>query len=176
MHELVAFLRRIGIDVEPASLDAPTFLPGLELDRGRLLVDEAKLRHPGDLLHEAGHVAVAPPRLREQLSGAVDVPGLDMAELEVAVVPWSYAAALEIGIDPAVVFHEGGYMGKSQGLLTTFAAGVYPGLPLLEAYGMAVGPRRAAELGLPAYPRMLRWLRLDEVRNEPREIVGDEAV
>jgi hypothetical protein len=34
-----------------------------------------------------------------------DVPGLDTSTLEWAAIPWSYAAAVEIGIEPALVFH-----------------------------------------------------------------------
>jgi hypothetical protein len=33
------------------------------------------------------------------------------------------------------------------------------GVPLLQAYGMTIEPRRAASLGVAAYPYMLRWLR-----------------
>jgi hypothetical protein len=147
---IVTFLREIGLDVEPADLRDASFLPGIAVERGALRYDEARLAYPGDLLHEAAHVAVAPPQARERMTGDVAVPGLDMAMLEIAAVPWSYAAALAIGIDPALVFHGGGYRGKSPGLLRTFAAGVYPGVNLLVEAGMT-------EPGL--YPRMLRWLR-----------------
>ena len=73
---ITAFLREIGIPVEAASLaHGETFLPGIRLERGALLVDDAKLAYPGDLLHEAGHVAMTPPELRSHLSGDVEVPG-----------------------------------------------------------------------------------------------------
>ncbi|HEV3001466.1 MAG TPA: hypothetical protein VGW75_12065 [Solirubrobacteraceae bacterium] len=147
---IVAFLREIGLDVEPADLGDDTFLPGLAVEHGALRYDEARLTYPGDLLHEAAHLAVAPPDARARMTGDVAVPGLDLARLEVAAVPWSYAAALHLGIDPAVVFHAGGYRGKSAGLLRTFAAGVYPGVNLLVEAGMTTAE---------AYPRMLRWLR-----------------
>lgn len=159
---IAGWLRGVGVEVEPATLGDDTFLPGLTLDGGRLLYDEAKLLYPGDLLHEAGHVAVVPPSLRPLLSGDVDLPGVDMGELEIAAVVWSYAAAVDIGIDPAIVFHDAGYRGKARGLARTFGLGVYPGLPYLEAAGMAFGPRRAAELGVEPFPRMVSWLRRDE--------------
>lgn len=147
---IVAFLREIGLDAAPAELGDDCFLPGIAVERGALRYDEARLTWPGDLLHEAAHVAVAPPEARARMTGDVAVPGLDMARLEVAAVPWSYAAALHIGIDPALVFHAGGYRGRSEGLLRTFAVGVYPGVNLLVEAGMTTGD---------AYPRMLRWLR-----------------
>jgi hypothetical protein len=147
---IAGFLVGIGIAVAPADLGDDTFLPGIAVREGGLLVDEPRLDHPGDLLHEAAHVAVAPPAARPRMTGDVAVPGLDMAKLEIAAVPWSYAAALAIGIDPALVFHGAGYRGKSEGLLRTFAVGVYPGVNLLIEAGLTT----AAD-----YPRMLRWLR-----------------
>jgi hypothetical protein len=146
--------------VEPASLvPDEAFLPGIRLERGALLVDESQLTYPGDLLHEAGHIAMTPPALRTSLSGAIAAPALDLTELEVAAVAWSYAAAVELGIDPGEVFHSGGYRGRSPGLLATFRAGVYPGAHLLAAAGMTATGPRAQALGVPPYPHMLRWLR-----------------
>ena len=135
------------------------FLPGVRLDRGRVQYDQQELTWPGDLLHEAGHVAVAPPQARPLLTGAVEVPGLDMDRLEHAAVAWSYAAALEVRIDPALVFHEGGYRGRSRGILATFAVGVYPGANLLEEAEMTATGPRAEALGVAPYPHMISWLR-----------------
>src|SRR3954447_6912848 len=121
--EIAGFLRSVGLDVRAAEL-APEecFLPGIRLDRGAVLYDGAALTWPGDLLHEAGHVAVAPPAARPLLSGAAGRPGLDMGRLEHAAVAWSYAAALAAGIDPAPIFHGVGDRGRGPGILATFAA------------------------------------------------------
>jgi len=157
---IIEFLRGVGIEAVAADLAGEEcFLPGVRLDRGRVLYDERMLTWPGDLLHEAGHVAVAPPEARRLLTGAVDVPGLDMGRLEHAAVAWSYAAALAIGIDPALVFHEGGYRGRGPDILRTFAFGVFPGANLLEEAGMTATGVRAQERAVPPYPRMLHWLR-----------------
>ena len=59
---MAAFVRGIGIDVRAEPLPDDTFLPGLDIRHGAIVVDEARLSYPGDLLHEAGHVAVAPTR------------------------------------------------------------------------------------------------------------------
>ena len=156
---IARFLDEIGIPVEPTDLTADTFLPGIEVRHGRLLVDESKLTWPGDLLHEAGHVAVAPPELRDRIGGEIDLPGIDMAELEYGAVAWSYAAARHVGIDPAEVFHEGGYRGRSTGILATYGMGVYPGVGQLVAAGMTLDRAAAAAQGVPPYPHMVRWLR-----------------
>jgi hypothetical protein len=147
---IATFLRAIGIPVTAADLPE-SFLPGLTIDRGGLLVDESRLEYPGDLLHEAGHIAVAPAAVRPLVSGSLDdVPGLDTATLEWAAIPWSYAAALAAEVDPALVFHEGGYHGHSAGLLSNFRLGVPIGLHLLVDAGMTTPEM---------YPQMLRWLR-----------------
>src|SRR5215213_7680484 len=126
VFRIVDFLGGIGVPVEAAEVGEDAFLPGIAVDRGGLRYDEARLTWPGDLLHEAAHIAVAPPAARELMTGDVAVPGLGMDLLEKAAVPWSYAAALAIDVDPALVFHAGGYRGQSEGLLRTFGFGVYP--------------------------------------------------
>jgi hypothetical protein len=158
-RRIAGWLREIGIPVEFEPLPADTFLPGLALERGRLRVDEGRLVWPGDLLHEAGHVAVATPEVRPLLGGDIDVPGVDMTQLEWGAIAWSYAAALAIGIDPREVFHDGGYRGRGPGLARTFALGGSIGVHVLEDAGMAAGPGRAEELDVDPYPHMLRWLR-----------------
>ena len=158
LDRIVTFLRDVGLEVVVGPVGGDCFLPGLRVVDGALHVDPDQLTWPGDLLHEAGHLAFAPPAVRARLTGDVTVPGMSMHDLENAVKPWSYAAALHIGLDPRVVFHEGGYHGHSEGILRTFALGVYPGVAFLEAAGMTAGPERARRLGVPPYPHMLRWL------------------
>lgn len=159
-NRIVAFLGHIGVEVVRARLDSETFLPGILVAGGKLLVDEGKLTYPGDLLHEAGHLAVTPAALRGGLSGAVDVPGMDMHGVEVMAVAWSYAAVRHLRLDPRVLFHEGGYRGKSEGLIFTYGVGVYPGASALQEAGMtAASADLARRLGVPPYPHMLKWLR-----------------
>ena len=162
-HPLTArisnFLREIGLTVVPTQLPDESFLPGVRIEGGKILVDEAGLLYPGDLLHEAGHLAVIPPHLRASLSDDVALPELDMTAVEAMAMAWSYAAALHLDLDPAIVFHEGGYRGQSPGLLFTFSAGVYPGAFGLSEMGMTATPNSAAQLGVAPYPHMLKWLR-----------------
>jgi hypothetical protein len=82
-----------------------------------------------------------------------------MREIEIQAIAWSYAAALELGLDPALVFHDGGYHGRSASLLMNFALGVYVGVDGLKASGMAAAPLDAERLGVPPYPHMIKWLR-----------------
>jgi hypothetical protein len=158
-EQIVRFLARIGIGVATAELGDDTFLPGILIERGRMLVDPRRLRYPGDLLHEAGHLAVLAPAVRASFGDGTAGPQIDMAKLEVMAIAWSYAAALELDLDPAVVLHDDGYRGQAEALRRTFALGVYFGIDDLEAAGMTLGLRRAAQLGVAPYPHMLRWLR-----------------
>ena len=158
--ELIAhFLRDIGIEVLSTTIQKETFLPGIEVDRGRLLVDESRLKFPGDLLHEAGHLAVAPAQIRSSLSGEVNLPDANMHTIESQAMTWSYAAARYLELDPEIVFHEHGYRGKSQSLLQNFSLGIFFGLDGLVAAGMTAVGQRAAELGVPPFPHMLKWMR-----------------
>lgn len=159
VNRIVRFLTEVGIKVVPAPLEHDTFLPGINILNGTLLVDETKLIYPGDLLHEAGHLAVAPGDVRHTLSGEVIIPGADMDAVEVRVTAWAYAASVHLGIDARVLFHEGGYKGKSEGLIFTYGAGVYPGAAGLQELGMTAGPALATKLDVAPYPHMLRWLR-----------------
>lgn len=142
---IVAFLDSIGIPVVETPLPDDTLLPAMTVRHGTLLVDPARLEYPGDLLHEAGHIAVTDPEMR----GTRDAVGDSPAE-EMAAICWSYAAARAIGLDPAVVFHEAGYRGGGAWLAEAFADGGYVGLPMLAWYGLT---KRES------YPAMERWLR-----------------
>jgi hypothetical protein len=152
---IIAFLREIGLVVHEQALAGPTFLPGIALVDGALVVDPAQLRYPGDLLHEAGHLAVAEPARRPQISGSA---GDDPAE-EMMAIAWSYAAGVQLQLDPSVVFHDDGYKGGAANMREAFTSGGYIGLPMLQWVGMALDARQAEAQGLPAYPAMLRWLR-----------------
>src|ERR1051326_6795330 len=93
---MAGFLASIGLQTAPAVLPKAGFLDGLMISRGVLLIDEARLVFPGDLLHEAGHLAVVPAERRTLLDGNA---GGDPGE-EMAAIAWSYAAALYLGDRP----------------------------------------------------------------------------
>ena len=152
VDRIVAFLRTIGVPVEIATLDEDTFLPGVAVADGGLRVDPARLAWPGDLLHEAGHIAVGDPARLDQ--GVSDDPGEEMAALA-----WSYAAAVRLGLDASVPFHAGGYRGESSALAEAFSNGSGVGAPLLAYWGLTIEPRQAKPDGPPPYPHMLAWKR-----------------
>lgn len=152
---IAAFLREIGLDVRAGAVPQETALPGIDIARGALVIDEDKLLHPGDLLHEAGHLAVVPAARRSAFHHDA---GNDPAE-EMMALAWSYAAALHLRIDPAVVFHEAGYRGGAAAIRAAFEQGHYIGLPMLDFVGLAYEGKRPMPPGAKPYPEMIRWLR-----------------
>lgn len=159
VRKIAEFLLEIGLKIEAGKIEGETFLPGILVREGGLIVDDEKLTYPGDILHEAGHLAVAPGDIRTRLSDEVDLPGFDMGSIESGAIAWSYAAALQLDLDPAVVFHENGYKGKAEFLLHNFSMGVGVGVNVLEEAGMALSSARAASAEIDPYPKMLKWVR-----------------
>ena len=152
---IAAFLNEIGLPIVIGEIQETTFLPGIQICRGKLRVDPEKLQWPGDLLHDAGHLALLSAEQRAVTMGDAGDDGGD----ELGAIAWSYAAAVRLRLDPAVVFHAGGYKGGSGAILANFADGRYIGVPILEWRGLCADARRAAEEGGETYPHMLRWLR-----------------
>lgn len=156
---IVDFLRAIGIDVQYAELGEACFLPGVEIRDGSLRVDRTRLRWPGDLLHEAGHLAVLPAELRALQSGDLHGNELVPHAGEAEAIAWAYAACQAMRLPIELLFHEGGYHGQGAALAMTFSLGVYPGLHGLMQTGMADGLAQARERGSEPFPQMKRWLR-----------------
>jgi hypothetical protein len=159
IDRIVGFLRGIGLPVREGEVDDSAFLPGLLIEAGVLVFDRRRLAWPGDLLHEAGHIAVTPPAQRALLPD----PLAELSELaqggEAEATAWAWAASVALGLEPAVLFHAGGYHGRSASLITTFSLGVYPGSQGLVRAGMTAFEPQARALGVPPYPHMIRWLR-----------------
>ena len=150
---LADFVRGVGIEVRAADLPHLTFMPGLDMDHGVLLVDEKRMMSPGDILHEAGHLALKAPEER-----AADPFRATGAE-EISVLAWSYAAALHIGLDLKVLFHGLANGDLHEAILDNFPRGQFIGLPMLQRWGMTVEPRLAVPGGPAPFPHMLRWVR-----------------
>jgi hypothetical protein len=154
--EILAFMERVGLPVRRERIEGKTFMPGVTIRGGELVVDEEELVYPGDMLHEAGHLALMTAEERAACDGDA---GAD-AGAEMAAISWSYAAALEIGIDPVVVFHPHGYNGGGAAIIENFTAGRYFGVPLLQWHGMTTDPAsRERPANAILYPKMKRWMR-----------------
>lgn len=146
LPQLLAFLNDVGIPTAERELDATTFLPGLTIDGGTILYDPARLLYPGDLLHEAGHVAITAAADRRQLSPTSPFTLGD----DLAAIAWSWAALTYLRIDPAIVFHDAGYVGNARAYIENFQARRFVGVPVLEWLELT---------SMSSFPAMFKWLR-----------------
>lgn len=160
-EKIVHFLRSINISVEFAEFPAEKeFVPGICVNKTGLFINSKNLKYPGDLLHEAGHIAVATPAKRNNFDGKVVGTSKDEeAGEEMMAIAWSYAAATHLGIDSAIVFHADGYKGGGNSLAENFAAGRYIGVSMLQWVGLTYDVKNAAENNVRPYPHMIKWLR-----------------
>jgi hypothetical protein len=158
-QRILDFLRDIDVEIREEPISGSTFLPGIRVVAGALVVDRETLRWPGDLLHEAAHIAITPVALRKQLNDAIEeFPAVEHAG-EIEATAWAYAAVVHLSLDPVILFHEGGYQGQSTALIHTYSLGVYPGSYGLAQIGLTQLGEQAKQLGSAAYPHMQKWLR-----------------
>ncbi|MDY8135517.1 hypothetical protein [Aquimarina sp. 2201CG5-10] len=150
LDNILNFLDSINIKVIEKKLPNDTFLPGLSLQGNAILMDLDKLKYPGDLLHEAGHIAVTEEENRS-LIGTEEIDNNWPTDgQEIAAILWSYAASYYLKLDPRVVFHPNGYKNDSEWLIEQFNNKNYIGLPLLEWMSLCTKED---------FPRMKKWLR-----------------
>lgn len=154
---VVSFINKIGIPCREFAIEGDTFLPGIDIRAGEILYDPQRMKYPGDLLHEAGHIAVLSPKDRKDVQSPDKISGdLEPAAAEMAAIAWSWAALKHLDLPPDYVFHEQGYKGGSTAIIENFSLGNYFGVPMLQYLGMSniSGSGHDAE-----YPAMKYWLR-----------------
>ncbi|MEN9548007.1 MAG: hypothetical protein RIR12_598 [Bacteroidota bacterium] len=155
----IQFLYSIGITVIKKETSGATFLPGLQIIGSTIIINEQALAFPGDILHEAGHIAVVPAAERQTLTGENISQRQNREAEEMMAIAWSYAACLHLNIDPSFVFHKNGYQGGGDAILVNFKEKRYFGLPMLQWVGMTFDEKNAAEKNLSPYPTMQQWMR-----------------
>ena len=154
LQTIIQFLDSIGIAVIEKQMDGNCFLPGLELGPNCIYVDYERCTQIGDILHEAGHIAVSKPELRPhigqdnilELAGSSEWPTVGD---EIITILWSYAAAVHLEIPINFIFHNEGYKNESDYIMNEFRNGNFIGMPLLVWRGMC----NANE-----FPKMKKWL------------------
>ncbi|MNI63605.1 hypothetical protein D3C73_1189880 [compost metagenome] len=154
---ILSFLDRIGLLYKLTEIDGQTFLPGLKLSEGILIIDINKLLYPGDILHEAGHLACMPPEIRQGMSDDLVPSDLHQGG-EMMAIAWSYAACIHLNIDPIVVFHENGYQSGGKNIIENFQQGSFMGAPLLQWCGMTFDNIQAEKNQAQPFPYMQSWL------------------
>jgi hypothetical protein len=150
LQTIVHFLHSINIEVVEQKLPNDTFLPGLSIYGSSILMDSEKLKYPGDLLHEAGHIAVAEEKIRPLIGTAKIGEEWPTDGEEIATILWSYAASCFLKLDLEIVFHKNGYKNESEWLIEQFNNENYIGLSLLEWMNLCDGAE---------FPQMKKWIR-----------------
>ncbi len=158
----VAFIEAMGITVHFRTITQSCFLPGLNIENGELIVDTEQLLYPGDILHEAGHIAVVPANERLTLSATNITERPNREAEEMMAIAWSYAACIHLQLDGAFVFHNQGYQNGGTSILDNFNNRRYFGVSMLQWAGMTV--EKSLEDGDIVYPAMKEWLRNDGIR------------
>lgn len=184
LEPIVSFLRHIGIGVEFGPGADNGFLPGINIHAGVIHVNPDRLLGSGDLLHEAGHIAVIPKRFRARLGSDLQAdsvaaiteetgPGTPADPLlaeplergELLAQAWSYAASLRLGLPASCIFFPGSYKCDAyegtHPMQKWLETGTHHGQNSLARVGMTGYSGVFAFLGnngLPPFPYMTRWV------------------
>lgn len=156
---IVEFLASIGIQSTLTSENFTSFLAGVKIRDGQLLINAENLLCVGDVLHEAGHLACVPAALRPLVNENVADSVGEEHTYEMGVIAWSVAAARHLDLPLTEVFNEKAYKGEAEWLLSQYSSGKYLGLSLLQWMGMAAFADELADGSVPPYPAMKRWTR-----------------
>lgn len=168
----VAFLEGIGIPCHPSE-EARGFLEHIRIDHGTLFYNPTHAK-AANLLHEAGHIAVLPSKLRadvgtdlddtfDRLEGlmdeAFDPENPDSPEVrallqcgETEATAWAWAAGKAIGLPDALIIEDEDYDNCGADIRLALACNAYLGINGLVAGNMATSVR--------AYPTLTRWLQI----------------
>jgi DNA-binding XRE family transcriptional regulator len=155
----VDFLHEIGIRTHYGKIETGDVLPGLCIQGGEIIIDKEQLTYPGDILHEAGHIAVVPANERATLDAStIELREQKDAE-EMMAIAWSYAACIHLQIDPLFVFHDHGYQTGGSYIAENFNQKRYFGVPMLQWVGLTWDEKNAPLHQVQPYPYMVNWLR-----------------
>ena len=157
LSRMAAFLGSIDIEMRAGTIDVPTLFPGSLISGGSLVVDESILVAPGDALHEAAHIALAPPERRSADFGFIEEA---TGGEELTAISWCWAALLQLDLAPEDVFHDTAYKrGDSAMIIDCARRGIFIGFPLLQAWEMAFDQQNAVLRGVIPFPHMVKWIR-----------------
>lgn len=173
LERISQFLTGIGFTIT-RSLITEYFLPGIQVEGMTIRIDPDWLVSPGDILHDAGHVAVVPALFRPNLKTDVEASLKPLADEycathafmiddngsedtvwrgllqcgEAEAQAWAYAAAMAAGVPPETIFHSNSYGGDGETIIAMMGCGRHYGV-----HGLM-----AAKMTTRKFPTMIKWL------------------
>lgn len=173
LARVVAALNSIGLPTRIQN-GATGFIEGVRIVEGELLV--APSARVSGLLHEAGHIAVAPKRFRYLISGDVDAAIEKMFDVvkdehpdsplhravlqcsDAEATAWAFAFGTHLGYSPEFLIRDDEYDGEGQYTRLSLTLRSYLGINGLAAAGFcAVSAAVAARTARPLYPALAFW-------------------
>lgn len=181
IRKAIAFIKKIGIPVRRGDLcPRHDFQMQIWIEKGELIVGHHA--HAGDLLHEAGHLALLPSSFRIHVCGDIEDSIGPLAETymkenpdalertpedpvarallqsgDSEAIAWSYSAAVAAGIDPYLVC-ENGFMPEDGTTSEEIAEAIERSLRIGEYVGIH-GLRAAGFLKhVRDWPKLLKWV------------------
>lgn len=162
IEKVINFLSEIGIEVELTEEQFSSFLPGVRIETGRLIVNNCELLCVGDVLHDAGHLACLPPSLKHKANDNIAESLGEQHSYEMAVILWTYAAAKFLNIPLKQIFLSDGYKSNSEWIIEQLENQEFMGLPLLQWLGLAASNDEIAKGAAEPFPAMHKWVRTSE--------------
>lgn len=172
LERTVAFLSEIGIAVQP-SQSAKGFLEHIRISDGILLYNPDHAT-AANLLHEAGHLAVLPSRLRDTVNDDLDDTFDKLGEImdkefdpnnpdspeirallqcgETEATAWAWAAGIAIGLPYEQIIENEDYNNGGENMRLALLCNAYLGINGLVAGNMLANVR--------SYPQLTRWLQI----------------
>jgi hypothetical protein len=187
IENITNFLTDLGFTLRVVSTPfRSAFIPGIYIDGMTLLINFDTLQEVGDILHEAGHVAVMPSMFRSTIHGDVDSAFAASKEYlethdfidencvenpicraliqcgESEAMAWSYAAAVAADIEPRLVFHSAPRTAPDG---KQFLAYEGEGEEIVVMFQMGAhygvhGLQAAKMTTVRTFPKMIRWLQV----------------
>jgi hypothetical protein len=172
----VAFLREIGLTVTEDPT-AKSFMRKVAIDKGTLRYrPDAPV---GDLLHEAGHLAIIPTRFRSYMDGNITIGIKRMFDelgqentppdspiyhaclqsSDTEATAWAWAVGVHLGIPEELVIEDNQYGRTGATIRACLAARAYLGINGLTWAGYCASNAPYAKVsGKPLYPQLAFWL------------------
>jgi hypothetical protein len=196
----VDFINSIGISIIMADTSSATlnksFLENVRISQGGLIVDMARV-FPGDILHEAAHLAIIPQHFRALAVDDLDEVNRAMSAYleanseglmsypedqlcrailqsgETEATAWQYAAAQAMGLPDEWLFPSHAYDGTAKDILDSLRYRQYLGINGLQAAGWTVQRKHPyKQMPVPVYPELAFWLHPGMPACEPMHYSG----